>query len=167
MCSVPRRVATAGAIVMAEHRATRRRVARPVFAIRVGRSWQRSTLRVRARQDVVGVRRVAHSIHRQALLGDRVHLVDLIAVADDVAVKIGDVRRDHDALRVVPRTRANSIACMDRPSAGVRRAKVGTPCAPRRELCPRRLRQRVAMRVRASQTAQVRAVTLPDARDEE
>src|SRR4029453_10933101 len=94
--------------------------ARLVVACREGR-----TVGLRPRQDVVLVRRIAAALHALALLGERGLLVEIVARA----VKIGDVLRDHIALRVLPWSLADAVLRVGGRGRSRRlRAEV---CAPR------------------------------------
>src|SRR5262249_56211403 len=87
-----------------------------------GRKWP--AVRLRARHDVVSVRRVAAPVHRLALLVERRLLADLVAGA----VEVVDVLRDHLALGVLPRALPNPVARVDgRRAAGGLGAEIRVP----------------------------------------
>src|ERR1043166_4676254 len=73
MHRIPRRIAAAGPVVVAHHRAPGRCVARPVAAVRVGGAGERPPLGVGTGEHVVHVRRVAHAVDLLSLLRQRVH----------------------------------------------------------------------------------------------
>ena len=135
-------------------------VARPVVA-RGGlrRADERPAVRVGAGEHVVLVRRVADAVHRRTLLGERGRLADVVPIALDVTVQVGDVRRDQRPLALyhgpVP---MRSRAFTRRLAAGRLRAQVR---APRAAAGAGRGRERLAVLVGAGQTAQVRAVPGP------
>ena len=79
-----------------------------------------------------------------------------------VTVQLGLIGRDHPAGGVVPRTVANSVACVD--GARTLRAQVGDPLDASAAGC---LCQHLAMGIRAGQAAVVGAVALGNAGDEE
>src|SRR5215203_4162882 len=106
---VPGCVSAAGSIVVAEHRAARAVARIVVTRVACGTSKQYPAERIGACENVVLIRRVATSIHRQTFLVQREFLVDAVAVPVVVAVKIGHVPRDERTLRVVPRATANAI----------------------------------------------------------
>src|SRR4029453_7711988 len=110
-------------------------------------------MRVRARQNVVLVRRVTTPIYRLALLIQRELLVDRVPVALDVAVQVRDVEGNDGALRVVPRPVADALARVDPGLTGRGRcAEIGMPC-PAARAC--RTSQRLTVLVGAGEAAEV------------
>src|SRR4029453_2932653 len=111
------------------------------------------------------VRRIAPAIHRLALLVQRELLVDRVAIALDVAVKVRNVECNEGALRVVPWAAADAVARVDRGLAGRRcSAQVRVPRPAART---RRASQRLTVLIRPGKPAEVGAVTLAGAGDEE
>src|SRR5215203_4226898 len=106
---VPGCVSAAGSIVVTDHRGARAVARVVVTRVACGTSKQHPAERIGACQNVVLIRRVATSIHRQTLLVQREFLVDAVSVPVVVAVKIDHVPRDERTLRVVPRATANAI----------------------------------------------------------
>ena len=145
---VPRRVAAARAIVVTELRGPGA-VARPVLARVIGAVGERRPIQLRAGEHVVPVRRVSHAVVRFTFFGERGLLGEVVA-ADDVAVQVSDIRRNDDALAL-----CHGPAPFDRARIGFPLVSValGIRHAPRRKLRTRRLRQRIAVRVRTRQTA--------------
>src|SRR5436305_251667 len=134
---------------------------RPVPAGRVAARRRIHALRIGPCDDVVHVHRVAAAAHRLSLLRKRGLLVDLVLVR----MQIGDVLRHHHAVEVLPRALADAIARVDaRLAAGRRGAEIGVPVGVLRACGLRKL---VAVRVRAFEAAEIGAVALPDAGDEE
>ena len=86
--------------------------------------------------------------------------VDLVPVALHIAVQVGHVGRDLRAGRVVPGAAADPVARVH--GAGALRAEVGMPgrVAPAGSR-----RQRLAVRIRSGEAAQIGAVTLGSAGD--
>lgn len=84
------------------------RIGGPIVASRIG---DQIAIGSGARENVVLVRLVAAAIDLRAELIERICLAQLIhrSVA---GVQIGHVRRDAHAARVVPRARADAIACI-------------------------------------------------------
>src|SRR6185503_17116120 len=122
-------------------------------------------MRVRARQDVVNVGRVARSVDDLALFVQSDGLPDVVAVTLRVAMQLIDVRRDDDALRVVPGTAADAVARVD----GQRRAcgSLAEIRAPGPAARTGGLRQRLTVLVGARQATQVRAIAEAHTADEE
>src|SRR5882672_10440735 len=117
--------------------------------------------RVGAGEDVVLVRRVAAALDRVALLVQRRLLAD-VALA---GMQLADVTRHHHALGVVPGALADALARVD---AGVAARQRGAEVRlPVRLLRARGLGERAAVRVSAFQAAEVGAVALAGAGDEE
>src|SRR5688500_6544528 len=111
------------------------------------------------------VRRVAATVHRLPLLVQRDLLFDRVAVAMHVTVKVGHVPRDQRASRVVPRSAADAIARVHgRLSSRRSRAEVRVPGAT---AGTRRASELHAVLVRTGKAAEVRAVALADAGNEE
>ena len=134
---------------------------RPVAAGRVAARGGEAPLRIGAGQDVVHVHLVAAAWHRLALLGERGLLVDVRVLR----MQILQVFRDHRALRVVPGAFADALArAHPRIAARQPRAQVRLPV---RVLRAHGLGERVAMRVRAFDAAEIGAVALAGARHEE
>jgi hypothetical protein len=79
--------------------------ARPVAARHVVASRKRRTVRLRSRQDLVPIGREATTRNHSALLVEHSHGVEPISQA----VHLFDVLTHQDALRVMPRARADSI----------------------------------------------------------
>ena len=107
------------------------------------------------------VRLVADAVDQLALLVERELLAERVADArllDGVAVQHAAVGRDDLAAEVVPRTVADAIARAD--GARALRAQVG---APHGVALSGGLGQRLAVRVRAGEPAEIRAVALADA----
>src|SRR5262245_54602437 len=92
----------------------------PVAARTIVAGRERGTVGLRAGQDVVHVGRVAAAVDGLALLGQRGLLVDLV-----LAVELGHVLGDDDALGVLPRAAADPVARVDRARA--LRAQVRAP----------------------------------------
>src|SRR6267143_1391689 len=135
-------------IVMADHRRSLAAL-RPVAARAVLAGRERGAVGLGARQDVVHVRRVAAPVHRLALLGQRGLLADVV-----LAVQLGEVARDDDALGVLPGTLADAVARVDR--AGALRAQVGVPGLG---AGARRPAEQLAELVRAGESAEVAALS--------
>src|SRR5437867_9251985 len=143
-------------IVMADHRRPLAAL-RPVAAGAVLAGPERGAVGLGARQDVVHVRRVAAAVHRVALLRQRRLLGDVVR-----AVELGQVLGDDGALRVLPGAAADAIARVD--GAGALAAQV---CVPGLAAGARRLREHLALLVRAGQTAEIGALSGAGAGDEE
>src|SRR5262245_21769169 len=122
---------------------------RPVAASSILTGGKRAAVRRGASQDVVPVGRVATAVDHLARLVERRLLGEIV-----VAVQLVDICGDDDALGVLPRAAPDAIACVDGLSTtyGLR-AEVGTPGAAAHT---RRLRQRLAVPVRALEAAEVR-----------
>src|SRR5688572_2538997 len=107
------------------------------------------------------VRRVAAAIHRHSLLVQAVLLPKLVVRA----VEVRHALRDHDAVVVVPGARPDAVFRVDRGLAGGRLgAEVS---APGLSGDARRIGQRLAMRVSAGETTELRSVTRSGRGDEE
>src|SRR5262249_34304250 len=124
----------------------------------------RRTIRTRPREDVMLIRHVADAVVRHALLGQRdllAHGIPDTGLVNRVAVEHAFIHRDDLAPCVVPRAVADPIARVHRTRP--LGARVGVPhgSAP-----ARRHRHLLAIRVRASETAVVGAITFADAGDE-
>src|SRR4029450_2445563 len=106
-------------VVMTDHRRAGAAL-RPVAAgaILVGRGPR--AVRPGARGDFVHVRRVAAPVDLVALFRERRLLVDVV-----LAVQLGEVLRDDDALGVQPRSAADAVAGVDR--AGALGAQIRAP----------------------------------------
>ena len=142
-----------------------RGIARPVVTGRRRRVAARQTAEgVRARQDVVLVRRIATAVDREPLFIQGEFLVDRVPIPLIVTVQVRDVPGDDGTLGVVPRSAPDPVARVHRTlvrrGAGWERAEVGPP-----RLCAAAggLRQRLAMGVRSLKSAQVRAIPLAHA----
>src|SRR5215203_498854 len=98
---------------MPEHHAAGVGIACVVVAGCVGGAGDGAPVRVRAGEDVVLVRCVADPVDGGALFVQRGLLVDLVPVAFDVAVQVGDIVRDQHSARVVPGTGADAITGID------------------------------------------------------
>src|SRR5262245_42743962 len=128
--------------MVAEHCGTRTAL-RPIAArhVLVG---EPPTVGLRTGQDIVHVRRVASTVHRLPCLGERGFLVEIV-----LAVKLGHIAGDEDALDVMPWAWPDTVARVDRGfSAGRNRAhaEIGMPSAVASAHC---LGQRLAMLIRA------------------
>src|SRR6266446_2549028 len=106
---------------------------------------------------------LAHALDGLALLGQACFLADLVVVA----VEIVDIGRDNNALGVLPGAGPDAVAGVDGSARiggiGVA-AEVGLPSLAAR---PRRLRQRLAVPIRAFEAAEIGALARPGAGDEE
>src|SRR5205814_10261669 len=140
-------------------------VARPVVARMVHGVGVRAAVRLGAGQDVVLVRRVADAVHDALLFVQRELLAECVAksgLLDRVAVELGDALRDSLPSGVVPRSIPDAVARIH----GIRAlgAQIGVPhCAA----ASGRRRQRLAMSIRAGETANVRPISFSDTGDEE
>src|SRR6266567_405707 len=117
-------------------------VARPIVASGVEAGRERSAIGVRARQNIVLVAGIAHSRSRRSALIQCGGLLDVVAVALLVAMQIGDIRSNRHALRIVPRSRPDAVACIR--TGGLRcglRAQIGVP---NMIACAMRLSERLA-----------------------
>src|SRR5215831_7895148 len=132
---------------------------RPVAAGPVLAGWKRAAVRRGAGEDVVPVGRVAAAVDHLALLAQRGLLANIV-----LAVQLVDILGDDDALGVLPRATPDAIARVDGrgPAHGLG-AEVRPPGAV---TSPRRLRQRLAMPVRALEAAEVRPMAGAGAGDE-
>src|SRR5688572_6831143 len=161
MRRIPRRrgCAAAFAIVVADIRAAGLRRAGPVAARRLAHLQR--PVRLRAGEDVVLIRLVAHAIYHRALLRQRIFLAEHV----HVGVKVGDALGDDHTLHVHPRALADAIARVDRrlPVRG-RRAEIRAPGAIP---CSRCGRQRLAVLIGSRQPAEVGPVARSGAGDEE
>jgi hypothetical protein len=107
-------------------------------------------------------------VHDRAFFIQRVRFVDLIAIALDVPVQIGDVVRDDRAASVVPRPLADAVACVHgRLTTRGRLTEIRAPRPSGRCLQSSGLSHLRAVGIGAGNAAVVGAVTLADARDEE
>ena len=116
----------------------------------------------RTGQDVVLVRLVADAVDQLALLGERELFAERVADArllDGVAVQHAGVGRDDLAAEVVPRSVADAVARAH--GARALRAEVGAPHGV--AALSRGLGERLAVRVRAGEPAEIRAVALAHA----
>src|SRR5207244_9043203 len=114
---------------------------------------ERRAIRLRARQDVVHVRRIAAAVDRLALLGEGGLLVDVV-----LAVQLRQIFRDDEALGVEPGPATDAVAGVDR--AGALRAQIRPP-----GLGPRagRRAQELTLLVRPGRPAAVPALSGADA----
>src|SRR5829696_8288072 len=136
---------------MADHRGALR-AARPILAGAVFAGRKRGAVRLRSRQHIVAVRRVAGTADDLALFGERGLLGEVVAGA----VQFGDVLGDHRALGILPRPLADAIARIDgRLTVGGLRREVG---APGLAAGSGRLRQCLAVIIRAGEPAEVAAI---------
>ena len=126
-------VAQSDAVGMADHRRALR-AARPVLAGAVLARRESRAVRLRSRQHVVAVRRIAAAVDDFALLGQRGLFGQIVG-----AVQLGDVPGDHHALRVLPRSLADAVARVHR-----RLAVGGLRSRDRRARSWRRQRRRPA-----------------------
>src|ERR1700760_115579 len=139
---------------MAEHRRPLR-AARPVLAGAILARRKRRAVRLRSRQHVMAVRRVAAAVDDVALFAERGLLAQIVGGA----VQISDILRDHDALRVLPWSLADAVARVDRGLAvGFLGREVGMPALHAGSIEARGLRQFLAMVVGASDAAEIGAV---------
>src|SRR5437667_7602853 len=144
------------AIVVADHgrplAALRPVAARTVLAGREG-----GAVGLGARQDVMHVRRISTPVHGLALFGQRGLLADVV-----LAVQLGQVVGDDDALGVLPGTFADAVARVDR--AGALGAQIGVPgLGAGARGCTKQL----AELVRAGDAAEIGALAGAGASDEE
>jgi len=150
-------------------------VTRPVAARVIGRVRKSSAIRLRARQHLVLVttRPGAFRVFTQArndlaLLRERGHFVQIAAETgkfDGVPVQIGKIMSDHFPFGVVPGSLPNPVPRIDRRLTVLGlRAEV---CVPGVIASPHYGSKRLAVRVRAGQTAEVRPFAQPHAGDEE
>src|SRR5437868_13043923 len=98
---------------MTQHRLVVGAVGSPIVAGRVEAGREGAAVGVRARQHVVLVRHVAKALHHGALLIQIIGLLDVVAVAQLVAMKIGDARCDQHALGIVPGSGSDAAASID------------------------------------------------------
>jgi hypothetical protein len=124
-------------------------------------TWRiRSAVGLRAGEDVVLVRGIAAGGHDVAFFSQRRFLVEVV-----VAVELGDVFRDDDALDVLPRPAPDAVPGVDgrlpRRGAG---AQVGAPDVAA-GACG--IGQRLAMPVRTRQSTEVGALAPAGAGNEE
>src|SRR5262245_53643822 len=136
-------------------------VARPVAAGAVRRIRRHSTIKARIGEDVMRVRRVATTVHHRALLRQAVLLRQLVVVA----VQVIDARRNDDALRIHPRTLADAITRVDglvRSFCLLTEIRVPGLATDTRSFC-----QPLAVAIGTGESAELRAVTVAGAGDEE
>src|SRR5215472_12585231 len=153
-------VAQALAVGMANHgRALR--AARPVLAGAVGLRRKRRAVRLRPRQHVVAIGRIAAAVNDVALFRQRGLLGEIVAGA----VQVGNVLGDDDTLGVLPRPFADPVLCVDRGLAvrGLGR-EIGMPGLGSGA---GRLRQRLAVLVGAVDAAEIGALARAGAGQEE
>src|SRR5262249_26534168 len=143
-------------VVMADHRRALAALG-PVGAGAILAGRERGTVRLRARQDVVRVRRVAAPVDGVALLGERGLLVDVVR-----AVELGEVLGDDDALGVLPGPCADAVARID--GAGALRAQIRLPGLGARA---RRRAEQLTELVGTREPAAIAALAGALARDEE
>ncbi len=154
-----RRRGDTDAVGMTEHRRALR-AACPVLAGTVFARRECGTIRLRSRQHVMAVRRIAEAVVDLALFGQRRLLGDIV-----FAVQLGDILCDHDALGILPGPLADPVARIHRRLAvGSLGREIG---APGLAAGARRLRQCLAMIVGPGKTAEVAAIADADAGDEE
>src|SRR5262245_36418645 len=121
----------------------------PVLASAVVAAGKGGAVRLRARQYVVAVWRVAATVDHLALLGKRGLLGEIVAGA----VQVGNVLGNDGALGVLPRPFADAVLCIDSGLAvGRLRREIGAPglCA-----CASGLRQRLAVSIGAGNAAEI------------
>src|SRR5439155_10348245 len=135
---------------MSDHGGALRR-ARPVLAGAVLAGGKRGPVRLRSRQHVVPVGRVAATVDDLSLLAQGALLGQAVG-----AVQLGDVLGDHDALGVLPWSLADAIARIHRGrTVGRLRREIGVPGLATGS---GRLRQRLAVIVGAGETAEIAAI---------
>jgi hypothetical protein len=172
---IPRRVATAGAIMMAYHCATRGRLAlsprvgsaaRPVGAGGIDCiTRQCLAVRVRPGQDIMLVGLIASAVDRLALFVKREFLVNAVTVALNVPMQIGYILSDDGSFGIVPGTIANAIAGVHRRlTAGSGGAEVSPP---RSTAGSRSLGKGLAVLIGACQTTKIGSIPRTHAGDEE
>src|SRR6185312_15537309 len=106
----------------------------------------------RAGEDVVAVRGVAAAVVDLALFGERGFLGQIVARA----VELGDVLGDHDALGVLPRPVADTLARVHGARAlGILGREIGVPCLAT-GACG--LRELLAVTVGPSEPAEIAAL---------
>src|SRR2546426_72034 len=142
-------VAQALPVGVADHRRALTAL-RPVAARAIVAGREGGAVRLGAGEDVVHVRRVAAAVDLLALLRQRRVLGEVV-----LAVELGHVLRDDDALGVLPGAAPDAVARVDR--AGPLRAQVRVPRFAARA---RRLRERLTGLVRAGEAAEVAATLL-------
>ncbi|CAD5375508.1 hypothetical protein OF001_U10195 [Pseudomonas sp. OF001] len=154
-----RTVVQALAIVVTDH-GRAGGAAGPVAAGAVLRAGEGGAVGLRAGEDVVHVRRIAAALDRHAALVEAGFLVEVV-----VAVQLGDVLGDQLALGVVPGARADAVAGVHRrlavTGAG---AEVGAPGVA---AGTDGLGELLAVRIGASQAAEIGALAHAGAGDEE
>src|SRR5258707_901466 len=124
----------------------------PVAAGGIAAGGRETPVRVRARQHIVLVRRIAAALDHLALLSQSRLLVDVVVLGMQVAHAL----RHYHALGVAPRTLPDAAARVYASVASRQcRAQVR---APVRVLGARRLGERVAVRIGALQAAEIGAV---------
>src|SRR5258705_11431460 len=99
---------------MAEHRPVIGAVGGPIVAGRIEAAREGAAIGVRTRQHVVLVRHVAEALYDGALLIQIIGLLDVVAVAQLVAMQIRDAGRDQDALSTIPGSGSDAGARIDR-----------------------------------------------------
>lgn len=168
MGRVPRGVAAAGPVEVADLDRALFGAARVVLAGMVGGIGEGAAVRLRTGQDVVLVGRIAGALDGFLLLRNCRRPAQVVAEAgavEGVAVQVGDILGDGGAAGVVPRPVADPVAGVDRRLAvGRRRAQIGAPDLLRRT---GGLGQRGAVRIGAGQAAEVGALARTDAGHEE
>src|SRR5688572_14375254 len=141
--------------MMADLGMVHRGIRSPVAAGLVVGARHGTAMAVRARHDVVLVhgpfRTSDAARYLHAFLVERGFLDDVVAVALDVPMQIGDVGRDLHALGIVPGAGADTVARIHRASS--LRAEIGAPGAVRRR--SRRLSEALAARIGARQAAEI------------
>src|SRR5688572_21833215 len=165
MYGVPGCVAAAQPVVMTDH-GVARAVARPIVTGSDRRAAQQhASVRVRPGKDVVLVGRIAATFDGIALLIERGLFVDVVAIAMNVAMQLGNVARNQVTLSIVPRTIADAVAGVYRRLVlRGRGAEVG---APDFASGARRCREVLAMAIGAGEAAEVATVADAGAGDEE
>src|SRR3954454_5553669 len=100
------------------------RARRPVLAGLVVTRGKCAAVRLRTREDIVPVRRVAAAVDDLALLAERGLLGEIVGRA----VQLGDVLGDHRALGILPRSLADAIFGVDgRLAVGGLRREIRPP----------------------------------------
>src|SRR2546426_3346447 len=149
-------VAQALPVMVADHRCPLAAL-RPVAAGTILAGRERGAVRLGAGQDVVHVRRIAAPVDHLTLLGQRRLLADVV-----LAVQLGYVLRDDDALGVLPGTAADAVSRVDR--AGSLGAQIRVPGLGARARGPT---EQLAPLVRPGEAAEVPALSGAGAGDEE
>src|SRR4051812_29346575 len=119
---------------------------------------ERRTVRLGASEDVMAVRRVTAPVNHLALFAQRGVLAEIVRRA----MQVSDILRNRGALGVHPRAAADAILGVD----GIRTLcrEIGVP---RLAASARRLRERLAVPVRALDPAEIAALSGTRASDEE